>query len=145
AHSTRKVCTLLKLNRSNYYRRKQVKPKLYSAKNGDLIQRIRTIFKISGNNYGSRRIQRALALENIYGGRYKIRRIMKMYGLTTTWTRAVIKTTNSNHNMAVAENILDQNFHPTTANQAWVAAITYIQTGSGWLYLAAVMDLYSRK
>ncbi|WP_081343436.1 IS3 family transposase [Proteus mirabilis] len=83
-HSTRKVCTLLKLNRSNYYRRKQVKPKLYSAKNSDLIQRIRTIFKISGNNYGSRRIQRALALENIYVGRYKIRRIMKNVSLRTS-------------------------------------------------------------
>lgn len=70
---------------------------------------------------------------------------MKMCGLKTTWTRAFIKTTDSKHNMAVAENILYQNFNPTIANQAWVADITYIQTGSGWLYLAAVMDLYSRK
>ena len=70
---------------------------------------------------------------------------MRQQGLKTTWTRAFKRTTNSKHTMKVAENVLDQNFNPDAQNKAWVADITYIQTASGWLYLAAVMDLYSRK
>lgn len=78
-------------------------------------------------------------------GRYKVRRIMRQQGLVTPWRRKFIKTTNSKHNMRILENILDQEFNPDSSNQAWVADITYIWTASGWLYLAAVMDPYSRK
>lgn len=100
---------------------------------------------MSGNNYGSRRIKHALATQNIHVGRYKIRRIMKAVGLKTTWTRAFVRTTDSRHTLAVADNLLNQDFNPAALNKAWVADITYIRTSSGWLYLAAVMDLYSRK
>lgn len=141
----RQVCKLLKLNRSSVYRRKQVKSKPLSVNAQQLIERICAIFKMSGKNYGSRRIQRALAAEGINAGRYQVRRIMKKQGLKTTWTRAFVMTSNSKHTMAVADNILNQAFNPEAANNAWVADMTYIQTGSGWLYLAAVMDLYSRK
>lgn len=56
-----------------------------------------------------------------------------------------MRTTNSKHGLPYADNLLDQQFNPEQANQAWAADITYIWTSSGWLYLAAVMDLYSRK
>lgn len=140
-----RVCWLLKLNRSSLYRRKKAKPMKISEANEVLIERICSIFKLSGKNYGSRRIQRALLAEGICVGRYKVRRIMRQQGLGTTWRRKFIKTTDSKHNMNVAENILNQEFNPTEQNQAWVADITYVWTASGWLYLAAVMDLYSRK
>ena len=139
------VCLLLNLNRSSIYRRKQVKLKQILQHEQHVINRICAIFKMSGQNYGSRRIQCALLAENIVIGRYKVRRIMRQQGLKTTWTRAFKRTTNSQHTMKVAENVLDQNFNPDAQNKAWVADITYIQTASGWLYLAAVMDLYSRK
>ncbi|KAF7274809.1 hypothetical protein GWI33_012523 [Rhynchophorus ferrugineus] len=100
---------------------------------------------MSGKNYGSRRIQHSLLAENIQIGRYKVRRIMRQQGLVTTWRRKFIKTTDSKHSMTVADNVLDQQFNPNKANKNWVADITYIWTASGWLYLAAVMDLYSRK
>lgn len=70
---------------------------------------------------------------------------MRQQGLVTTWRRRFIKINHSKHNMTVVENVLNQEFNSTTENQAWVADIPYIWTASGWLYLAAVMDLYSRK
>ena len=144
-YSIQRVCQLLKLNRSSFYRHKQAEAVKNSQMEQDLIQRICRIFKTSGKNYGSRRIQKALLVEGIGVGRYKIKRIMRQQGLVTTWRRKFIKTTESKHKMLVAENILNQAFNPDSSNQAWVADITYIWTASGWLYLAAVMDLYSRK
>lgn len=144
-HSLKYVCELLDINRSSFYRRKHVKPVKTSQIQQDLVQRICAIFNMSGKNYGSRRIQRALLVEGISVGRYKVRRIVRQQGLVTTWRRKFIKTTHSKHHMKVAENILNQQFNPVSANQAWVADITYIWTARGWLYLAAVMDLYSRK
>ena len=145
AHSIKRVCSLLALNRSSLYRRKQVKPKQISEHEQYIVQRIYAIFRMSGQNYGSRRIQCALHTENIMIGRYKVRSIMRQQGLKTTWTRAFMRKTHSKHTMKVADNVLNQKFNPISANQAWVADITYIWTASGWLYLAAVMDLYSRK
>lgn len=133
------------LNRSSLYRHKQSKASKTSDSDQTLIERICGLFNLSGKNYGSRRIQRALLAEGICVGRYKVRRIMRKQGLVTTWRRKFIKTTNSKHNMKVAENILNQKFNPTELNKVWVADITYIWTARGWLYLAAVMDLNSRK
>lgn len=144
-YSIQRMCQLLKLNRSSLYRHKQVKAVQISQTQQDLIQRICHIFKASGKNYGSRRIQKALLVEGICVGRYKVRQIMIQQCLVTTWRRKFIKTTESKHKMPVAENILNQEFNPDSSNQTWVADITYIWTASGWLYLAAVMDLYSRK
>lgn len=144
-HSLQRVCKLLALNRSNIYRHKKEKSVNISPIQQDLIQRICTIFNMSGRNYGSRRIQKVLLADGIHIGRYKVRRIMRQQGLVTTWRSKFIKTTHSKYNMKVAENVLNQEFNPDSANRTWVADITYIWTASGWLYLAAVMDLYSRK
>lgn len=70
---------------------------------------------------------------------------MKEHGLKPTWKREFVHTTDSNHNLPVAENLLNRDFNPKVINHSWVANITYIRTRSGWLYLAAVMDLCSRK
>ncbi len=140
-----RVCRLLALNRSSLYRHKQFKPKQISEHEQYIVQRICAIFKMSGQNYGSRRIQHALHAERIMIGRYKVRRIMQQQNLKTTWTRAFTRTTDSKHSLKVADNMLAQDFNPDVQNKAWAADITYIWTASGWLYLAAVMDLYSRK
>ena len=144
-HSIQRVCELLMLNRSSLYRHKQSKASKTSDSDQALIERICGLFNLSGKNYGSRRIHRALLAEGICVGRYKVRCIMRKQGLVTTWRRKFIKTTNSKHNMKVAENILNQKFNPTEPNKVWVADITYIWTARGWLYLAAVVDLNSRK
>jgi transposase InsO family protein len=70
---------------------------------------------------------------------------MRRQGLKTVWKRKFIHTTDSKHNLPVFDKVLNRQFTPTAANQAGVSDITYIRTRSGWLYLAAVLDLYSRK
>lgn len=117
-HPIEKVCLLLGLNRSSIYRHKQVKPKQISQREQHVINRTCDIFKMSGQNYGSRRILRNLRAENIAIGRYKVRRIMRQHDLKTTWTRAFKRTTDSKHTMQVADNVLDQHFKPHNANEA---------------------------
>lgn len=78
-------------------------------------------------------------------GRDKARRLMRKFGLKAIQRQAYKVTTNSNHHNPIAANVLDRQFNPTSANQAWATDITYLRTGEGWVYLAIVMDLYSRK
>lgn len=120
---------VLKLNRSTVYRHKQTKDKLVNPVQPDLIERVKSIFKMSGNNYGSRRIKQALAAQNIHVGRYRVRSIMRAENLKTTWIRAFVRTTDSKHALTVVGNLLNQEFNPTAVNTAWVADITYIRTG----------------
>ncbi|MPQ71855.1 IS3 family transposase, partial [Pseudomonas sp. MWU12-2323] len=78
-------------------------------------------------------------------GLYKIRRLMRANGLRSAWKRKFVHTTDSNHDLPIAENMLNRQFDPEAVNKAWVADVTYIRTRSGWLYLAVVLDLFSRK
>ena len=78
-------------------------------------------------------------------GRYKVRRLMREAGLKPVWKRKFVNTTDSKHDLPVAENLLARQFNPAQSNQAWTSDITYIRTQTGWLYLAAVMLLHSRK
>ena len=78
-------------------------------------------------------------------GRYRVRRLMREHALRPVWKRKFVSTTDSRHGLPVFDNILDRQFRPEQPNKAWVADITYIRTHAGWLYLAAVLDLFSRK
>ena len=78
-------------------------------------------------------------------GRHRVRTLMRLNGLRPVWGAKFIHTTHSKHTMAVSPNVLNRQFEQALPNQAWVADITYIRTRSGWLYLAAVLDLHSRK
>lgn len=70
---------------------------------------------------------------------------MRLYGLRARWKRKFTHTTDSKHQLPVAENVLNRQFQPEQANRAWVGDITYVRTASGWLYLAVILDLFSRK
>jgi transposase InsO family protein len=70
---------------------------------------------------------------------------MRINGIRPTWKRKFIHTTDSRHSLPIADNVLDRQFEPVAANISWVSDITYISIRSGWLYLAVVMDLFSRK
>ena len=106
---------------------------------------IKAAFAASGCVYGSRRLVTALNAQDIVIGRYKMRRLMKKLPLKSIWKRKFISTTDSNHDLPVAENLLNRQFNPAAPNQAWSSDITYIRTHAGWVYLAVVMELYSRK
>lgn len=137
------ACRVLQVSRSGYYaarRRSQVKPVVC-----EVDVQLKAAFAASGRTYGSRRLRTALASRGIAVGRYRVRRLMREHGLRSAWKRKFVHTTDSKHALAISPNVLNRQFNPTQANQAWVADITYIRTRSGWLYLAVVLDLFARK
>jgi transposase InsO family protein len=137
------LCRLLDVSRAGYYasRRRARQPKPVCP----VTPYLKAAFTESGRSYGSRRLRVALANRGIVTTRYRVRTLMRINGLRPVWKRKFIHTTDSKHTLPIANNVLDRQFAPEAANQAWVADFTYIRTRSGWLYLAAVMDLFSRK
>ena len=144
-YAKQQVCAVLEVPRASYYRRCKLKSRTMCAKRQRLRVHVKALFEASGRSYGSRRIKAALLAQDVMVGRYLVRQTMQDLGIRPVWKKAFVRTTDSQHKLPIAENLLDQQFDPTQPNQAWVGDITYIRTQSGWLYLAAVMDLYSRK
>lgn len=139
----RRYCNLIDLAPSRYYaimKQQALPPKVDS-----LEIALKAAFMASGQTYGSRRLVRVMRAQGFTIGRHRVRRMMKSAMLVPVWKRRFVRTTNSQHGGRIAPNLLQQNFNVATPNRVWVADITYIRTQSGWLYLAAVMDLYSRK
>lgn len=136
------ACRVLEVSRSGYYAaRSRLKNENACATTGHL----KATFAASGRSYGSRRLVTALNNRGIKIGRHKVRRIMREARLKPVWKKKFVNTTDSKHNLPVAENRLNRQFNPTQPNHAWTSDITYIRTRTGWLYLAVVMDLFSRK
>jgi putative transposase len=135
-------CRVLEVSRSGYYdaRRRSAKPVLCKAG-----IHLKAAFAASHQSYGSRRLVCALQAQGLQIGRHRVRSLMRQAGLKPVWKRKFVHTTDSKHDLPIAANILDRQFHPGAPNVAWVSDITYIRTGSGWLYLAIVLDLFSRK
>jgi transposase InsO family protein len=106
---------------------------------------LKAAFAESQQTFGSRRLLTEMQKKGIQIGRYKIRRLMREAGLVPVWKRKFVSTTDSKHALPVADNVLNRRFNPEKPNQAWTADITYIRTRSGWLYLAVVLELFSRK
>ena len=137
------ICELLDVGRSGYYAsRKRLRE---PQKACPVAARVEAAFAASGRSYGSRRIRAALANQGMAIGRYRVRTLMKRHGLRPVWRRKFVHTTDSRHDLPVAPNLLNRAFDPVGPNVAWAADLTYVRTRSGWLYLAAVLDLYSRK
>ncbi len=86
-----------------------------------------------------------LRKEGFVIGRYRVRQLMKQLNLVVTQRLAYKVTTQRRHSDAVADNLLNMNFNPVAPNQVWAGDVTYLKTGQGWVYLAVVMDLYSRR
>jgi putative transposase len=143
ADNVASLCRLLEVSRSGYYeaRRRMNQP----ARTCRLTVHLRAAFAASGQSYGSRRLQVALQSQGFVVGRHRVRTLMRRHGLCSVWQRRFVRTTDSRHTLPIADNILDRRFEPAAANLAWASDLTYIRTRSGWLYLATVMDLFSRK
>jgi putative transposase len=106
---------------------------------------IRTIHAKSTETYGSLRIRAELRDRGHTCGRHRVARLMRVAGLQGIPKRRFRRTTTSGHKLPVAPNRLKQDFTATAQNQRWVADITYVRIGEGWLYVAVILDLYSRK
>jgi len=139
----KQLCRVLEVSRSGYYaaRQRAARPEEVCV----LSVQAKAVFEASGCSYGSRRVSAALRAGGVDVGRHKARTLMKRNRLSPKWRRKFVHTTDSKHGLPVAANVLQRQFTPAEANTAWVSDLTYIRTRSGWLYLAAVMDLYSRK
>lgn len=143
-HSIEILCEVLGVSRSGYYSWLSRGPSQRALEDQALAENIESIFKWSRNTYGVPRMQKTLETEGKRHGKAKISRLMKMKGLKPKASKRFKATTDSNHSLPVAPNLLNQDFNPEKPNQAWCADITYIPTEEGWLYLATVIDLYSR-
>jgi len=141
------MCRILGVKSNNYYshqKRLQNKPDDDST-HQEMLEWVKDIAKFSDNTYGSRRIQKVLNALSFPVSRRKTRQLMKEAGVWVRYKKKYKVTTNSDHNKPVYQNELVQNFDVEQPNQAWVGDISYVWTGEGWLYLAVVIDLYSRK
>lgn len=139
------MCRLLTVSRSGYYAWRQRQPSAREMADADLLLEIKKIFAASRQTYGSPRIHMELRAQGIGCGRKRVERLMRENGLKVPQKRKKrVVTTDSDHDFPVASNLLDRNFTATKPNQKWVTDISYIRTDAGWLYLAVVMDLFSR-
>jgi putative transposase len=132
----------MEVNRSAYYRWKQ-SPRRETSR--EVVAETRLIHRVSRGSYGSRRLSQALKAKGYAVGRYQARSLMKTLGLRCRQRRAFKVTTDSRHVLPIAENHLNRQFRVERPNGVWVTDITYIPTQEGWLFLAAVLDLFSRR
>ena len=110
-----------------------------------LLAHVRAAFRRSRESYGAERVHHELAENGIEVGRHRVARLMRGNGMSPKRQQKFKKTTDSQHNKAVASNLLDQTFSAEAPNEKWAADISYIWTAQGWLYLAVMLDLYSRR
>ncbi len=139
------MCRVLKVSRTAYYRWLIRPVSQHRAQDEIIKEQIMKIYQQSRKTYGSPRIHRKLDKQGIHCGRKRVERLMREAGIQAIQKRKFRVTTDSNHNLPVAENILNRNFDAGAPNMLWATDITYVNTDEGWLYLATVMDLYSRK
>ena len=140
-----RMCQVLGVSPSGYYawRTRPLSPS--TRANQKLLVEIRSIHSRSRKTYGSPRVHAELRDCNFLVGKNRVARLMRAENLRGQRKRKQPRTTNSQHRHPVAPNHLNRDFHATRPNEKWLADITYIPTAEGWLYLAGVLDLFSRK
>lgn len=134
----------MEVGRSSYYEWRGRRGR-YCPEEEQLKLQAKAMFEGSHGTYGSRRMASALQGQGLPVGRHKARRLMRETGLVVRRKKLFKLTTNSRHHYPVAPNLLDRQFDVAEPDRAWVADITYLWTAEGWLYLAVVLDLYSRR
>ena len=139
------MCRFLQVSRSAYYDWLHRVPTAGEKDDADLTGILQSVFKKSRATYGTRRLKAALLDRDRTVSRRRIGRLMREAGLACKTKRKFKATTNSKHDLPIAPNHLDRQFTVDQPNQVYAGDITYIHTQEGWLYLAVVIDLYSRQ
>jgi putative transposase len=135
---------VLGVSRSGFYAWRSRKPSAAAVRREELTERVAAIHAEVKGRYGSPRIHAELVARGTTCCVNMVARVMREAGIAAKTKRKFRQTTDSNHPLPVAENLLDREFDPDEPNASWVADVTYIPTREGWLYLAAVEDLFSR-
>jgi putative transposase len=139
------LCRVMSVSRAGYHAWRNRQPSRREREETELLARIKAAHEQSRGTYGSPRIHQELKANGVACGRHRTARIMRKHGITARPKRRFVVTTDSRHNLPVAENLLGQQFGSEKPNARWVADITYVWTGEGWLYLAVILDLWSRR
>ena len=139
------LCRVLGVSRSGFHAWQRRPPSDRDLADAWLVERIREIHVESRQTYGARRVHRALAHRGVRVGRKRVERLMRLAGLSGLVPKRYRRTTIRVPGVRVADDLIDRNFTATGPNQLWCADIKYVRTWQGWLYLAAVMDCYSRR
>lgn len=139
------LCSVLDVSRSGFYSwTKRGEPKR-KASDAQLAVEIVAIHRRSRGTYGSPRVHAELRARGFRVSKKRVERLMREGGVQARRKRRFQRTTDSRHSLPIAPNLLARNFLTNRPNQAWVTDVTYIPTGEGWLYLAVMLDLFSRR
>jgi putative transposase len=143
--SVSRMCRLLAVSRTGYGQWRRRPPSRRATANAALDARVAAIHRGSDRSYGRPRIVRQLREQGVRVGHERVRRSLQRQGLCSVYKRRYRVTTDSAHQQPIAPNVLNRRFDGWSVNRAWVADLTYVATGEGWLYVACVMDLASRR
>lgn len=144
-YAVKRICRVIEISVSGYYKWVNGAIVIRKVKDRILLVKIKEVFEKSYETYGSPKITRKLKERNIRTSKNRVARLMRENNLKSIVKQKFKATTNSNHNLPVAENILKQNFKTSKPNEVWTSDITYIWTQEGWLYLAIVLDIFTRQ
>jgi transposase InsO family protein len=145
AFSVKAMCTTLGITRSGYYAWKRRPLSASSRSDAQLAVEVSAAHRRNRGIYGSPRIHRELRAQGVRVGKKRVERLMRENGLKGRQKRRFCCSTDSRHSLPIAPNVLDRNFDPRGPNRAWAGDVTYIGTDEGWLYLAVILDLFSRR
>ncbi len=140
------MCDVLGVSPAGYYAWRARPESPRAAANRELVDDIKRVHRNTNGRYGSPRVHAELRAQGRGASRGRIERLMRRHGIRAIMARPRrVRTTDSRHDFPIAPNLLERNFIAAAPNRIWLADITYVETDQGWLYLATVMDLYSRK
>lgn len=140
-----RMCALLAVSRSGFYAWQHRPDSARSRNEAQLVAALRASYAHHRGKYGRPRLTRDLREAGYRVNHKRVRRLMLREGLAARRGRRFVRTTDSRHALPVAPNLLERDFHASAPNQKWAADITYVDTAEGWLYVALVMDLFSRR
>ncbi len=139
------MCRQLGVSRSGYYAWRTREPSPRAQEDEQLVQQIQQVHQQSRETYGSPRVLDDLKEQGFEVGRRRVARLMKENGITGTPPKPFKRTTDSKHDLAVADNVVNREFTVEAPDTVWATDITYVRTWEGWMYLAVVIDLFSRR
>jgi transposase InsO family protein len=138
-------CDALGVSRAGYYAWRRRPRSARAARRAELAAKVRAVHAANRRVYGSPRVHAALRAEGRRVGVNRVARLMRRHGIQGRRKRRAPRTTDSKHALPIAPNLLDRRFTAAAPNRVWLADITCIPTNEGWLYLAVVLDLFSRR
>ncbi len=140
-----RICEVLEVSRSGYYARCRRPEPVRVREDRRLKQQILAVHAATAGRYGTPRVERQLRRQGVSTSRKRVARLRRELGLKAKGRRRFRVTTDSKHTYPIADNRLQRRFHACGPNEVWVGDITYLAHGRGWLYLALLMDVFSRR